>query len=342
VRVSHLLMLTTLLVFGWVGVASANGYPAEMTLEPGGIVLPGEEARTGVLSETLTFDFREARDKPFCAPFVTAEYTLENPSDFDETLEVAFFYTTSGTNRAYHDSKLMAFWNGNEIETRTHPARLDEGAFIDIGRLQMHWLNPETGEIAVTQVANVDRKYVLFSVSVQAHSQGKLVVKYRQEPSGFENLRSWSAPILHYTYLLSPAKRWAFFRDLTIRVVVPDGFQVATEPHLDEKAPGVYEERFEGLPEGDLHLSVKDVQEAFLNLLLAVAAGAAIVLVPGMAIWLYRRSALKGLVPILVGLGLLLNLLALSVFSLEMLPTLVAAFIVSGLVATASFRLSQN
>lgn len=82
--------------------------------------------------------------------------------------------------------------------------------------------------------------------------------------------RNYVPPVYSYTYLLSPAAGWADFNNLTIRIYTdmyllrgetrksvtnPDGSVTITGETVDfAKNGGVYEARFEKLPDGDLTL----------------------------------------------------------------------------------------
>ena len=82
--------------------------------------------------------------------------------------------------------------------------------------------------------------------------------------------RNYVPPVYSYTYLLSPAAGWADFNNLTIRIYTdmyllrgetrksvtnPDGSVTVTGETVDFlKDGGVYEARFEKLPDGDLTL----------------------------------------------------------------------------------------
>ncbi len=264
-----ILILALLILAVFASIAQSNSLPKTVRHGPTGALLPGRETAVGVVEERLFFDFGAAdSENVIVRPNVTVEYVLQNPSGQDETLEVAFYYL-EGVVFPY-DPKFTVIWMGREktVNLETVPPGApapplpsfshELAGREELGELEIHWLDPRTGEVYEKQaVTTTALAATVFTLTVGAGEQGTLQVKYRQSSSGFD--RS-VAPTWHYTYLLSPARRWAFFKALTIRVQAPFGAAVVTEPKLERiggRRTGVQERRFDGLPEGELHISVR-------------------------------------------------------------------------------------
>lgn len=271
--------------------AAANGLPVRITREPASILVPHEATPVGVAGEVLTFDFRDASPNGFVwYPEVIASYALFNPSAEKQHVTVAFLYLDTwgdGPPLADGFEGMRVTWQGEPLPLSTALARREVRG--DVWSGELHWLDPVTGERyavhPVHQGAIV--RAAVASFDVDAGGEGVLEVRYRQEDSGCDQCNRWIGhPIWHYTYLLQPARHWAFFESLTIRVLVPAGMALAAEPPLEPQGDGVWEAAFDGLPEGDLHLSIRppghtaQVAAAWSALLAAAVLPAA---------WLLRR-----------------------------------------------------
>jgi hypothetical protein len=289
-------MLVTLIVSVILAPAPAlaNGLPRQLLRGPSGIVLPGRETAVGVVAEALTFDFRNASpNDSFFRPFVTAAYTMQNPSQADETLEVTFFFL-SNLGSPYED--FSARWNDQELTTKLDVGanKLLHGGPAGLGTIEMHWLNPSTGKpYAIHQVTDGQVTEAAFRMTVKARESGTLQVRYRQDDSGCDQCnRLLSQPISHYTYLLSPARQWAFFKGLTVQVIAPFGMRVAMEPALTKVGSGQWEGEFGSLPSGEFHLSVRP--SWLLPHLSLVIGMLLMVLLTGALVWRRRRASRQG------------------------------------------------
>jgi len=328
----HATLIVLIVALGWSTTALANAGPVKAVYGPAGIVLACDATEVGVVSEALTFDFRHlASDGSHdFAPRVTVKYRLKNPSPVDETLTIAFFYLDAGGVSEGRDFAVA--WNGRELNETLEEYSLEgpvtpftskfrrfyfqhkltgnpgfDSPHGDTENVEMVWLKPESGnQYASHKVLGDQPKFTLFENTVPSGQQGQLEVTYHQDRSGYdERYRFVGVPIFHYTYLLHPARNWAFFEDLTIRVMAPPGMEVATKPRLDSSEPGVLERTFHGLPEGDLHISVRPPNS--LGLMALVAGG-----IYALGLWVFgiRYACLRGvtvsgvLVPVLGGAGL--------------------------------------
>lgn len=153
--------------------------------------------------------------------------------------------------------------------------------------VELHWLDPATGRryaVHPLQDSQVLRAAVT-SLEIGPRGHGRLEVRFRQPYSGCDRCnRRIGGPIWHYTYLLQPARHWAFVESLTIRVLAPPGMAVASEPALDRAGGGTWEKTFSSLPPGDLHLSIRSPGLGWVPW-----AGLAILVVAGVATWAARR-----------------------------------------------------
>ena len=271
--------------------AMANGLPVQEVRHPAGGLVPDDNTPVGVAHETLTFDFRGASPNGHVwLPWVTASYELENPSPVAQRLTVAFLYLdqagVGGLPEAAGEGErgLVITWRGQSLplEVTDPPAAVLE----ELRGTELHWLDPATGQrYAVHPVdAAGTIKAAVASLDIEPGGGGLLEVRFRQPYAGCDQCnRRLGKPIWHYTYLLRPARHWAHFGSLTIRVLAPGGMAVATEPALEPAGEGVWEKTFASLPPGDLHVSIRPPGVPW-----APWAGLAVVAVAGAAAWVAR------------------------------------------------------
>lgn len=270
----------------------ANGLPVRFLRDPASILAPHEATPVGVVREVLTFDFREATlNGHQWYPEVVASYHLRNPSGETQRVTVAFLYLDrwagDGPPVVEGLAGMFLSWQGEPLTVSLVSPPPQVGA--DLWTREFHWLDPATGRRydvrPVRQGAPIRAAVAAFDVD--ARGEGVLEVRYRQEDSGCDQCNRWiGEPIWHYTYLLQPARHWAFFETLTVRVIVPPGMALAAEPSLRPQGGGVWEASFDGLPEGDLHLSIRPPGHTAE---VAAAWGTALVVAVGPVAWVLIR-----------------------------------------------------
>jgi hypothetical protein len=242
--------------------ASANGLPTHWNEGPSPMIVADSDSGIEVLSEELTYDFRPSAAAGD-APLVTAHYRMKNLKSEEKKTKVLFLYLTQATN-------MQVLWNGQEVPY-SEPEYIDlmklnlwnhPMGFYSYSGYEMHWLDFDSGEVkTVKRVQPGSVNTVWFPILLKADGEGDLVVRYHQSKSSCEYCLSTWRRGEHYTYLLSPASYWATFHDLTIKVLVPEEYQIATEPALQteviENGAKMLSQHFDSLPKGEFHLSVK-------------------------------------------------------------------------------------
>lgn len=255
-------VITSLLIFSPSQTIYANGMPVTLQSSPSAMFVPTANSQTEVVSEELTFDFRNsAYNKTFYGPWVTARYNLKNPSAKNEQLTVAFLYLKEVHN-------IKAFWDGKEVqinpssEASFPPGWQPPKGFPPNSGFESHWLNPSTGEVYTVKTTPIDRSHAaLISIELPADSTGELLVQFRQDLTACDQCNT-SRPFVHYTYLLSPARYWSSFRELTVKVIAPPWHDIATEPRLTPERSGldgyqVFSSHYSSLPQGEFHITIR-------------------------------------------------------------------------------------
>lgn len=254
-----ILVITALLLYPVS--ARANGLPAKKVEGPRGLILPDRATAVGVDREELVFDFTGPQPNDIVYfPLVTARYRLRNTGSQTEVLDVAFL-SMQKYSSPYRD--VAVTWEGEQLMVQPLPPRQSlpvDSPLAHLAEVKQLWLDPYTGEVYSEKYPpGATLRADVFTLSVPPGGPRELVVQYRQDPSG-EDATHGPGRILHYTYLLSPARHWAFFHGLDIRVLLPSRLKLASLPGLkkEKEADGtaVWGGNFESLPEGELQLSV--------------------------------------------------------------------------------------
>jgi hypothetical protein len=223
------------------------------------MLVPDANSKMEVVSEELTFDFRQPAAPSDASPLVTAKYRLKNPSSEEVPLKVAFLYLKPAAD-------IKATWNGQDVPVQPPGPDMPQGwqppqGLQSVNRIDTDWLNPSTGETYAKKTVYANGLHTaLFPLTVAAASEGELVVTYHQEPTACDACNDSRKRINHYTYLLSPARYWTSFGDLTVRVIAPSDLLIATEPQLqdEETQEGnrILSRHFTRLPDGEFYISV--------------------------------------------------------------------------------------
>lgn len=241
--------------------ASANGLPIVWQDSPSSMFVPAKDTKIEVRSEKLLFDFRGGvEEKREVTPNVQATYQLHNPGATEEPLEVAFYFLD-------RVSEMIVLWNNKVVPYEQVTGDLSLG-FADDRKFppsfgqDSRWLDPKSGELyKIRPNYSQGPHAILFPLTLPPGETGTLIVKFKQHRTGCDDCNRSSRPLLHYTYLLSPAKHWADFGDLEIKVIGLSDYYLASEPRLpktgDINGDPVYERHFNRLPEGDLHISIR-------------------------------------------------------------------------------------
>lgn len=238
--------------------------PVTLQFAPSLMIVPNAETKIEVESEELLFDFRPPSPSE-SLPFVTAVYHLKNKLPNDEQLMVAFLYLGKTTN-------LSAAWNGKDISI--NPADVNyplnwspPNGLETLLTPENKWFNPTNGEIYSTKIIYPEGTHAsLIPLTIQANSGGELAVHFLQSYSACDKCNNPSEKIFHFTYLLSPARYWASFRNLTVTVIGPADYDLSSEPNLISKGIEngfpVYSSHFSNLPEGEFYFSIKKKGES--------------------------------------------------------------------------------
>lgn len=122
--------------------------------------------------------------------------------------------------------------------------------------------NPVASDHDLMDLSWQQRYYVLaFQVPFEENVSRTVEVQYRI--SGSMDRSTTRDPVYTVRYLLNPAAGWREFGKLEVRIFTPEmaPYVIASSQELVPVEPGLYEGSFEGLPEGDLELSLYTREE---------------------------------------------------------------------------------
>lgn len=203
------------------GVARANALPVRKEAVATGMVVAADNVPVAILREELTIHLglpprgggawdAEAR--------VRAVYRLENRSRERQELEVAFLGWGQGSRTADWQVRLAG---------KTLPVRDDPSPAVPGFTPPWPGLDPFTGELYRPRHSTVGTpRAVFFPLVLEAGERADLEVSYVGR-CGYD-ARRYVNPVFHFSYLLSPARHWADFGYLEVRVRVPQGVRVAS------------------------------------------------------------------------------------------------------------------
>jgi len=252
-------------------VAQANSGPpfrnGQFGAEPIGVDF------IGISHETLHIDMRPlARNK---LVNVEVMYELDNAGNTQQ-LELLF---VTGANYVEN----FHVWLGEvELSTETSAVNIDE--------LPPSWKPPTITPKIDSEQSNAYPNYytdlptqlVKFSAEIPS-GKSQLKVAYQAlAAQSYQVVVNW-----HFAYVLAPARSWASFGSLDVTVDVPNGWKVATTPHLS-RTGNVLNGSFDGLPADAIALTVR---ESFW-------------LYDSMRVVLYVLCGIVGIVGILLSMGL--------------------------------------
>lgn len=268
------------------GKALANGVPPRWVGDQGGLLVPGRTEQVHVLRERLRFDLLPE----YRAANVTAEYDMENRGGELRSFQVAF--VIQDTSRGGESGPVHALWNGQPLavaESESGPAEA-MAAWEPIQDV----IDPVSRErySIDTFFGNTRLRFARFALDLPAGAKGTLTVSYRQRPATDADRRA--NVTYHYQYLLTPAKGWASFGPVEIRVALPEG---ESSPYFATTIPMQQEEReyvasLPGLPQENLAFAVMSRE----GLLLGMTD-------PGAYFWLAFVLVLLLAIPVGLGAG---------------------------------------
>lgn len=102
------------------------------------------------------------------------------------------------------------------------------------------------------------QRILLLTYEVPFPAGGSRQISVQYPMSGEMNAEKTAKPVYSYGYLLDPAKNWAGFRNLSIRVVPPQKapYLVRSSLPMTRSQEGAYSAKFASLPGGDLTFSL--------------------------------------------------------------------------------------
>lgn len=249
-----LLLALTLMTVLWPAAALANSAPPRVLGDTGGPLLPGESDQVHVLKESLSFDL----NADFTAARVVARYELENRGPAIDGQEFVFV-----VQEHEKDLNLAVSWRGQPVPVE----RVDPEQYTPEEQQEMEskwttvdfWMDPVTGERYgdKTFFGQAGTQYFRFAVDMPSDVSGELVVSYSQAGANDRTLHVHN--VYHYQYLLLPARGWASFGPLEIRVSAPEGSRYYFAANLGFRwEGGAYVAELPGLPEENLTFAVMD------------------------------------------------------------------------------------
>lgn len=256
-----LVVLLVALMLGWLpATAQANSGPPRVWGDTGGPLLPGQSDQVHVLGETLRFDL----SPDFGQATVTARYTLANRGPALDGQQFVFVVQDAGDR-----ANLTATWQGETVPVRMEWGQLAEDELAEMTRAWTTvdvWLDPVTGEPYTEDIYSAEPvlRYYLFALDLPAGGEGELVVTYEHRPARDRTRHAYW--VYQYHYLLLPARGWASFGPLEIRVAAPEGSRYYFAANLDFRQEGSeWVAHYPGLPDTNLAFAVMDRAGLFLG-----------------------------------------------------------------------------
>lgn len=225
--------------------AGANALPVRREGLGTGMVVP-EDVPVAILSQKLTIELRLPPRHDWllhAQAQVQAVYHLENRSGEKQQLDVAFLGWGLGSRSVDWQVRLA----GESLPVREDPST---SVLFPGLTSSPRGLDPFTGQTYQPRHAAVDwPRAMFFPVVLEPGQQADLEVSY-VAPCGFDSER-YVNPVFQYSYLLSPARHWADFGSLEVRVRVPRGVRAASNLPLAFRQ-GEYVGTFGDLPADEL------------------------------------------------------------------------------------------
>lgn len=217
------------------------------------MLLPGSSGQIHVLREELIFDLFRAIDQ---AP-VTARYEMENRGEALARYPVLFVIQDQGR---WGERPFSVTWNGQPLQAKI----LEDGAVASdrVADVKAAWGAMEAVYDPIKQefytiefYGGSGLTFIEFPLDLPAGARGTLEVAYEQVAA--QDRTRYAHRLYHYHYLLSPAKGWASFGPVTIRIPAPEPKRLFFGSNIDfTYVDGEYRAELPGLPAENLAFSV--------------------------------------------------------------------------------------
>ncbi len=279
-----------------LAAAAAPGPAPAPAAAPGGLAAPVGTA-VGVAAAEIMYDFRSDRPGHIAiAPWATARYTLENPTDRVQQVPLAMLYQ-QGLSSPYLENEFFITWQGQETLWPANPARVFQIAVPrnDLSPPRLRYLNPTTGERAGEyETDGTPLAYELTQITLAPHDRQDLTIRYRHSYTTCQSCGS-REPHWYWTVPLTALRGWAYFRNVKLVALTPPDVSLSTDPPLQgAPGPGPGEQTFTGqydtLPPADLHMAAV-LHRPLLDLEQWPWYLVALVIGGGALWWQYRSSA---------------------------------------------------
>lgn len=251
-------------------LTQANGLPTSGKAGGGYHPVPLKSETVSVISELLTFDFSFlAEHHPGRGARATAAYWLHNHGQEQEIVSVAFIYIGQflWEDVPEYDEHLMAKRVSVSLDSTplAMEVRQVPDYTFDHGRFYKNNMEvPEPGveellaglegSSPVLHAAHNHIHVILFDVVLEAGQTHQLEVSFPQAISWEQKM--FGANFTAH-YFLDPASYWKDFNDLTIQVVLPEGFHLEARPGLTKTSSTTWQGEFSTLPSENLTLSMR-------------------------------------------------------------------------------------
>jgi hypothetical protein len=233
---------------------------------------------------------------------------------------IATYHMTNGGAAATSNDVAFVFVRG-EGSRGDVTARPPPSVSVDGAPVQFRAVTPEDEQRAQgstwTKLPNQELGWLVFPLDFAPGQERLVEVRYSHVASSDHAARV--NPTFDYRYLLSPAKSWASFGALRVRVQVPAQTQLLSSTIALRRSGDVYQADLAGLPEGELSFEVSSQRGLWLGMtssssyLRLVALALALITVPlawfGGRSWRRARPE-KATAWMVIGMGLLVLFLA--------------------------------
>ena len=233
--------------------ALANSAPPRYDGGKSGVLLPGESSQVHVLNESLSFDLAES----LSAATVTARYTMENRGEALRDFPVLFVIQDRDGYEG--ERPVTVTWNGQMLPVTLLGEQEAAGAKAE--EVRQAWgameatFDPVTGAFYTEPFYGTPGlSYLQFPLNLAAGAGGVLETYHH---AAAEDRTRYAHRLYHYHYLLSPAKGWASFGPVEIRIKAPGPKQAFFGANLDfTYIDGEYRAELPGLPDENLAFGV--------------------------------------------------------------------------------------
>jgi hypothetical protein len=199
-----------------------------------------ENCPVKVMSEHLTFDFTNRDSTGYAKRFTTtASYKMWNPTAEDITVEMVFPFESSEADLKWLNAEITVAGEPVEYELCRVGAGAQSSSPSDLETLDLDF------------GFGGDGYALLYTIDFPAGRLQNVTVRYE---AATDMLTTFSQRTYSYTYLLSPASKWASFGKLDIELIPGENTPklAAASPELTEE-DGRYAAHLKALPDGELN-----------------------------------------------------------------------------------------